>query len=208
MMLMLNVPATVGLVALANPIVALLLQRGKFTPHDTAATALALMFYAPGLIGYSAVKIASPSFYSLRDSRTPVTVSVLAVLVNLGINLMLVRVMGYRGLALGTAIAAIFNAGTLLWLLRRRLGGLEGRRVTVSFVKILVASAAMGLAAHYTSSWLAARLPPAGSLWRAVELAASIAAGVGVLVASARLLRIAEFDEAFGRLLRRLRPAG
>jgi putative peptidoglycan lipid II flippase len=208
MMLMLNVPATVGLVALAHPIVALLLQRGKFTPHDTTATALALMFYAPGLIGYSAVKIASPSFYSLRDSRTPVTVSVLAVLVNLGINLMLVRVMGYRGLALGTAIAAIFNAGTLLWLLRRRLGGLEGRRVAVSFVKILAASAAMGLAAHYTSSWLAARLPPAGSLWRALELTASIAAGVAVLVASARLLRIAEFDEAFGRLLRRLRPAG
>ncbi len=208
MMLMLNVPATVGLVALAHPIVALLLQRGKFTPHDTAATALALMFYAPGLIGYSAVKIASPSFYSLRDSRTPVTVSVLAVLANLGINLMLVRVMGYRGLALGTAIAAIFNAGTLLWLLRRRLGGLEGRRVAVSFVKILAASAAMGLAAHYTSSWLAARLPPAGSLWGAVELTASIAAGVAVLVASARLLRIAEFDEAFGRLLRRLRPAG
>ena len=62
MMLMLNVPATVGLMALAHPIVALLLERGKFTPRDTVATAAALMFYAPGLLGYSAVKIASPSF--------------------------------------------------------------------------------------------------------------------------------------------------
>ncbi len=208
MMLMLNVPATIGLIALAHPIVALLLERGKFTAHDTAATAAALMFYAPGLLGYSAVKIASPSFYSLRDSRTPVTVSVVSVLANLAINLVLVRVMGYRGLALGTAIAAMFNAGTLLWLLRRRLGGLEGRRVAVSFAKITAASIAMGLAAHYTSEWLGGRLPPSGTMWRAVELTASITAGIVVLVGSARLLRIAEFDEAFARVLRRLRPAG
>ena len=69
LMLMLNVPATVGLIVLAQPIVALLLQRGRFTAADTAATAAALMFYAPGLLGYSAVKIASPSF--LRAPRQP-----------------------------------------------------------------------------------------------------------------------------------------
>ena len=206
MMLMLNVPATIGLVALAHPIVALLLERGRFGPADTAATAAALMFYAPGLIAYSAVKIASPSFYSLGDSRTPVTVSVISVLANLAINLALVQVMGFRGLALGTALAAMFNAGTLLWLLRGRLGGLEGRRVAISFAKISGASIAMGFAAHYTSQWLAGQLPPSGSLWRAVQLAAAIAAGIAVLVASARLLRIAEFDDAFSRLLQRLRP--
>src|SRR4029434_6717124 len=144
LMLMLNVPATVGLIALANPIVAFLLQRGRFNAADTAATAAALMFYAPGLVVYSAVKIASPTFYSLRDSRTPVIVSVLTVTANLILNLTLVRVVGYRGLALGTALAAIFNAGALLWLLRGRLGGLDGRRIAVAVVKILAASVAMG----------------------------------------------------------------
>ena len=126
---MLNVPATVGLIVLAEPIVALIYERGTFTPYDTVATAAALMFYAPGLLGYSAVKIASPTFYSLRDSRTPVIVSVISVGANLALNLALVRVLGFRGLALGTAIAAIFNAGVLLWLLRSRLGGLDGRRL-------------------------------------------------------------------------------
>ena len=208
MMMMLNVPATVGLVALANPIVAVLLQRGRFTAADTAATAAALMFYAPGLLAYSVVKIASPSFYSLRDSRTPVTVSVISVLANLAINLILVRVMGFRGLALGTALAAMFNAGTLLFLLRQRLDGLEGRRLVIAFVKIACASVAMGFAAHYASQWAAVRVPPAGTLWRAIELAVAIAVGLAVLVASARVLRIAEFDEAFGRVLRRFRPAG
>ena len=75
MMLMLNVPATIGLMVLATPIVALIFEHGAFTPAHTAATAAALAFYAPGLVGYSAVKIAVPSFYALRDSRTPAIVS-------------------------------------------------------------------------------------------------------------------------------------
>src|SRR6185295_6690316 len=119
MMLMLNVPATIGLIVLSTPIVSLLLERGAFTSADTAATATALVFYAPGLIGYSAVKIASPSFYSLGDSRTPVTIGALSVAANLVLNLGLVAVMGYRGLALGTAAASLFNAACLLWLLER-----------------------------------------------------------------------------------------
>ncbi len=207
MMLMLNVPATIGLIALANPIIALLLERGKFTTHDTAATAAALMFYAPGLVGYSAVKIASPSFYSLRDSRTPVTVSVISVLVNLGLNVALVRWMGFRGLALGTALAAIFNAGALLWLLRARIGGLEGGRVAIALAKILVASIAMGLAANAGIGWLTVVLPGSTTAVKGIRVALAIAGAVVVLVAAARALRIAEFDDAFGRVLRRLRPA-
>lgn len=206
MMLMLNVPATIGLMVLARPIVGLLLERGAFTPIDTEATAAALMFYAPGLVGYSAVKIASPSFYALRDSRTPVIVSVVAVLANLGMNLVLVRHIGYRGLALGTAIAAIFNATALLWLLRNRLGGLEGRRTGVALLKILAASAVMGLAAHAMSVWLAVVLRDGDEMAKLVRVLAAIAAGVLALVISARLLRIHEFDEASRRVLRRIAP--
>jgi putative peptidoglycan lipid II flippase len=207
MMLMLNVPATVGLMVLAQPIVALLLEHGRFTTSDTDATAAALMFYAPGLLGYSAVKIASPTFYALRDSRTPVIVSVLSVLANLAINLALVRVMGFRGLALGTALAAMFNAVTLLWLLRRRLGGLDGRRIATSLLKIVVASIVMGLAAWYMSFWLTRAIPDDALLWKAVRVTAAISTGVAVLVLSARALRIAEFEEALKRVLRRLKPA-
>jgi putative peptidoglycan lipid II flippase len=207
MMLMLNVPATIGLMVLAQPIVALLLERGRFTAHDTASTAAALMFYAPGLLGYSAVKIASPTFYSLRDSRTPVVVSVVSVLVNLAINLALVRVMGYRGLALGTALAAIFNAGTLLWLLRGRLHGIEGGRVATALAKIVAASVVMGLAAHATVVWLTIVSPGSALGAKALRVFAAIGAGVLALVASARLLHIAEFDDAFVRVIRRLKPA-
>jgi putative peptidoglycan lipid II flippase len=205
LMLMLNVPATVGLIALASPIVRLIYERGRFTPEDTAATAAGLMFYAPGLIGYSAVKIASPTFYALRDSRTPVMASMLSVVANVALNVTLVRVMGYRGLALGTAIAALLNAGMLLWLLRGRLGGIEGGRVATTFAKIAAASAVMAAAAVGASHWLESAVAGTGTLARATQVFGAIGAGVVTLALASRALRIAEFDEAVATVLRRFR---
>jgi putative peptidoglycan lipid II flippase len=207
MMLMLNVPATVGLMVLAAPIVSLLLERGRFTPHDTAATAAALMCYAPGLLAYSAVKIASPTFYSLRDSRTPVLVSVASVAVNLIVNLSLVRTIGFRGLAAGTALAATFNAGTLLWLLRSRLSGIEGSRIAITFAKILAASLVMGAVAHVSVTWLTSVLPGTSAAVKVVRVFGSIGASVLALLIAARALRIDELDQAIELLLRRGRTA-
>ena len=96
LMLALNVPATIGLIALATPIVALIFEHGRFTADDTAATARALQFYAIGLVGYSVVRIVSPAFYALRRSRIPVIASVVSVIANIALNVVLVRVMGYR----------------------------------------------------------------------------------------------------------------
>jgi putative peptidoglycan lipid II flippase len=206
MMLMLNVPAMVGLIVLAEPIVALLYQRGQFTTADTSATAAALMFYAPGLVGYSAVKIASPTFYSLKDSRTPVTVSVASVVFNVALNLLLVRQLGHRGLALGTAIAALFNAATLLWLLRRRLEGLDSGGLITAAVKITIASLVMGAVAVATSRWLDARFVGTAEWVKVLHVTGAIAAAVVALAVSARVLRIEEFTLATQRVLRRLVP--
>jgi putative peptidoglycan lipid II flippase len=204
LMLMLNIPATVGLVLLAHPIVSMLLERGRFGPADTAATAAAVMCYAPGLIGYSAVKIASPSFYSLGDSRTPVIASAIAVATNLALNLTLVRVLGFRGLALGTAIAAMVNATILLAWLRRRLGGLDGRRNARALAAILVASIIMGVAVWFTQQTLESAITGHGTLVRALRVLTSIVAGMIVLTGVARLLRIEEFNEALDRVVSRL----
>ncbi|MCU0249214.1 MAG: murein biosynthesis integral membrane protein MurJ [Vicinamibacterales bacterium] len=205
LMLMLNVPATVGLMVLATPIVALIFEHGRFTAADTAATAAALVCYAPGLIGYSAVKIAVPAFYSLRDSRTPVLVSVATVLVNVGLNLALVRLMGFQGLALGTSASALVNAGVLLWLLRPRLGGLDQRRVRDSFARIGAASLVMGLAAWAAdaaiASWLPARTIPV----MALRVVSSITVALVVLDQAARLFQAREFNEARAMVLARVR---
>jgi putative peptidoglycan lipid II flippase len=140
MMLMVNVPATLGLVALATPIVQLLFERGQFVASDTAATAAALQWYALGLVGYSAARIVSPTFYAIRQSRVPVFVSTAAIATNVALSLLLVRWLGFRGLALATSLVAVGNAAMLIWLLRRRLDGLGGRRLPVVFVKIVIAA--------------------------------------------------------------------
>jgi putative peptidoglycan lipid II flippase len=215
LMLMLSVPATVGLIVLSEPIMSLLFQWGAVTPRAAVMSAAALAFYAPGLAGYSIVKLASPSFYALRDARTPVTVSVISIVVNLLLNLWLFELMGFRGLALGTAIAATVNALLLLVLLARRIGGIDAARIVTAFLKICIASAIMGVAVWAVDSWLAARLPEtlllrgtAGiAVARSVRVFGAIGVGLGVLALSAHLLQIEEFRAAMQRVVRRLRPA-
>ena len=127
MMMVLNVPATLGLVTLAEPIVRLLFERGHFTSADTVSTAAALRFYAIGLVGYATARIVSPVFYAMGRSRVPVAVSLCTVAINLVANIALVRVLGFRGLALGTSLAMLVNGLVLLLLLRRRTARPRGR---------------------------------------------------------------------------------
>jgi putative peptidoglycan lipid II flippase len=205
LMLMLNIPSMVGLIVLAEPIVRMLFERGRFTAIDTTATAAALQLYALGLVGYSVVRILSPVFYALGRNRTPVQVSIAAVAVNAALNIGLVRVMSYRGLALGTSIAALFNATTLLYLLRAHLHGLNEARLIGAVARISLASALMGLAAYYSHRQLEVWMPGGAFAAQALRLGAAIGLAVVVLAVSAWLLRIREFNEGVALVTRRLR---
>ena len=193
MILMLNVPATVGLLVLATPIVRLIFERGRFTATDTAATAAALMYYGPGLVGYSAVKLLSSAFYALGNSRIPLMSSAASVAFNIAVNLMLVGPLGHRGLALGTAAAALLNAALLIGLLRARLGGLEGARVVAACIKISVASLVMGAATYYSERALHIPFGGADLIAQAMRVFGAIAIGMCILALLAHLLRIEEF---------------
>ena len=205
LMLMLSVPATVGLIVLAAPIVQLIFEHGIFDATSTLLTSQALAFYAPGIIGYSIVKIASPTFYSLGDSRTPMMVSLVTIAANLVLNLSLNAVMGFRGLALGTAIAATINAGLLLYLLSRRIGGVDAGRVGWSLLKITLASLVMGAAAIGLEAGLH-HVMPGDVVWmQAVRVGGAIGGAMGVLALAAWALHIDEFRQAIDRVLSRLR---
>jgi putative peptidoglycan lipid II flippase len=205
LMMLLNVPATVGLVVLAEPIVRLMYERGAFLPTDTIAAAGALQFYAIGLLGYSVVRIASPAFYALGESRTPVTISFVTVLANAGLNFALVHAMGYRGLALGTSIAALLNAALLLVMLRKRLGGIEGGAIAGALARIAVAAALMGAAAAGANAFLSARIPGDGLAAQLARVGLTIGVALAVLGGAAHLLRVPQFAEAVSMITRRLR---
>ena len=200
LMLTLNVPATFGLLALATPIVRLLFERGQFTAADTVATAAAVRLYAIGLVAYSTARIASPVFYAIGKSRVPVAVSGLTIAVNLFASLTLIRLIGFRGLALSTSLSAVANAGALVWLLGRHLHGLEGRQLARAAAKMIVAASTMALTAVIVDRMSAYIVPGGGFVAQSARLLASIAAALGVLAATVKLLRVEEFDEALAGL--------
>jgi putative peptidoglycan lipid II flippase len=162
--------------------------------------------YALGLLAYSVVRIVSPTFYALGRSRTPVLVSIATMGVNVVLNVTLVQVLGFRGLALGTSLAALFNGVALLILLRPHVGGLNGRQVLGSLVRIALAAAAMGAAAVGVEAWLAARMPGDALAIQIVRLTLTIGVALAVLAAASWLLRIREFTEGVSLVTRRLRP--
>ena len=205
MMLSLTLPATIGLIVLAHPVVALLFERGQFAPSDTAATAGAVMAYAIGLAGYSVVKIASPTFYALGDSRTPVAVSALSVLVNAALNILLVRELGYRGLALGTSVTALLNAGVLVWLLRGRLGGLDLGHLASVCARVLLASLVMGAAAWGLDRQAHVWLPGTALPVQLLRVGIAIGGSLAVLALLLTLLRVTEFTDVTRSVARRLR---
>jgi putative peptidoglycan lipid II flippase len=200
LMLAVNIPAMFGLIVLSEPIVRLLFEHGRFVHADTVATAYALRLYAAGLVGYSMVRILSPVFYAIGRSRVPVVVSVVSIAVNLSLNLLLVRAMGVGGLALGTSIAALLNAVVLLALMRNELGRIGAGYLSRTIARTAVAATMMAMTAYAVEHVL---FHGGGHLIDAVRLLASIGAGIGVLVIAARLLRIAEFDEAIAMLRER-----
>jgi len=198
LMLVLNVPAMLGLLVLATPIVQLLFERGRFLPADTAATAAAVRYYAVGLIGYSAARIASPLFYAIGRSRVPVAISTFSIVVNIVASVMLVGVLGFRGLALGTSIAALANGAVSVWVLRRRLGGIEGRQLGTTLAKVIVAAAVMAWVSYTVEAWAGTSMPGRSTVMQAMRLSAAIGAGLVALAIAGKLLRIREFEEAIG----------
>lgn len=124
LLLLLILPASIGLVLCAEPIYSLFFLGGEFSAESVRQSSLALAAYAPGLIFVGASRVMVPAFYALQDTRTPVWVSFWTLLVNAGLGLALMQPLAHLGLALALTLASLFNALLLAWMLRRRLGGL------------------------------------------------------------------------------------
>ena len=202
----LTIPATVGLILLQVPIVSLIFERGRFDAADTAATATALALYSIGLVAYTGVKVLAPAFYALGHPRIPLLASVSAVVTNLVIVTSLHSWIGYRAIALGTALGSLVNATVLFGVFQRRTGGLATRDLGVSIAKIAVASAFLAAAAWATVRVAVATVGERGLVAQLVTGLGPIAVGGAVYFAAAHLLHIDEARTIVGAVRRRLRP--
>lgn len=203
---LLTVPSAVGLAVLGRSIVGAIYQRGEFSAYDTMQTAEALSFYAIGLAGYAAVKVLNPAFYALGDARTPMTVSFCSIAINFAVAVTAVSVfhLGHAGLALSTSSVAIFSSIALFVIMRKRIGGIYGRNLWRSFVRIMLASLAMAAVVWAVSTGVHRWLGWASSAYLA-DLALSIPAGLAVLYLACRALGVPELDDAVKALAGPLR---
>ncbi|MCL4367775.1 MAG: murein biosynthesis integral membrane protein MurJ [Actinobacteria bacterium] len=205
MILFLTIPASIGLIVLRYPIIQLLFERGAFDQSSTHWTAYALQFYAVALFAYATIEIVTRAFYALHDTRTPVMVAAGSMVVNLGFALVLMPFLSHGGLALAMSLAATVEALTLIFIARRRLGGLDLDRTLVSVARTVVSSVLMGLLLWFLSDYLASSLDSL-ALPRALDRAVFVLVSIGVGTAFYFALSLILGSEEVGRV-RELLPA-
>jgi putative peptidoglycan lipid II flippase len=207
---LLTVPSTVGLMMLAEPIISVLYQHGKFNAYQAAQAAGALRFYAIGLAGYAALKVLVNAFYALDRRKTPMLVSFLAVALNLIFNWIFTFRLGWghRGLAFSTGCVATFNFLVLYGLMHRQLRGLESRRMLIMLGKTAVAAAALVAVCAASSHWLLAAWATQAFWGKLISLLGTIVTGALVFGACCAVLHIEEIDALIAAFQRRLRRTG
>jgi putative peptidoglycan lipid II flippase len=185
--LFINLPAMVGLIVLAEPVVTLLFSRGEFSAQSASATANALMAYGLGLWAIAGTRSVVSAFYALKDTKTPVKVAAVCLLINLGFSLALMGPLAHVGLALATSISAMANLGGLVYLLRRKVGPMGGRRILDSLLRMILASGFMGVIIYILAYWIGWGAD--GSvLHKIVRPLVAVMAGIIVYMAAARML--------------------
>jgi putative peptidoglycan lipid II flippase len=199
------IPAAAGYLALAEPIVRLLLEHGVASSQSTELVSSVLQFFALGLFQFSAFLLFLRAFYAMQDTRTPALVNVFAVTISTAANFALFPVLGVQGLALGHALGYTFAAVTAGLILRRRLGGLEGRALALGLAKVLAAAVLTGAAAWGSARLISEVLGADTLLEQLIQVGAGVMAGLIIFIGAAMLFRMEELELVKRTLRSRLR---
>src|SRR5438874_9380827 len=193
---LLTIPAAIGLIILAQPIISVIYEHGRFTPEATRQTAGALQFYAIGLAAYSAVKVLAPAFYALDKRYLPMMVSIFSIIINFVLNwfFMFKVGLGHRGLALSTSLVALSNFLLLYIMMRKYAGSLETDAILGLLARLAIPALLLA-----GICWLALQFlfgATAVPLWREiVDLTITIALGIVIFFGAAYLLRVNEVHD-------------
>jgi putative peptidoglycan lipid II flippase len=194
----LTVPAAGGLILLGRPLLQLLYERGAFDAAATEAVFVALRFYALGLVGHACLELAARAFFAQQDTVTPLLVAVGFAAVNVILGVLLVGPMGHGGLALANSLAVSAEVLVLLFLLRRRWHGVDGRQMLSVLLRVIFATLLMGIAVMCVLEL--SRRTTMGPFW---TVALGGATGVLVYAAAGLLLRVQSLRWLLDALLNR-----
>ena len=189
---LISIPATTVIMILNYPLTKLIFQRGAFTLSDTIMTSSALFYYSIGIIGVGVTGLLSKVFFAMHDTKTPVIISVVAVVINIILNLILTPFMGHNGLALGTSIAAIFSAVALMVFLKKNNKEIVISKYLIVLIKSITASIVMGLLIYILNEYYI-NLIDGSFVFRSIKLFIIAAAGVIVYCLLIYIFKVKEF---------------
>lgn len=196
---LLVIPATIGAMIFAEPVVKFLFGRGAFDADAVSMTSYALFYYSIGMIGFGLREVLSRAFYSLQDTKTPTINAAISVTINIILNIILSRFLGIGGLALATSISAIFCTALLFIGLREKIGPFGIKDIAISFLKILCASIIMGVFAWIVYGILVTRMN------LNLALVITIGTGAAVYFTMIYFMKIKEVDSIKSSLKAKLK---
>ncbi|GAA0091761.1 murein biosynthesis integral membrane protein MurJ [Paraclostridium bifermentans] len=202
--ILLILPITIGAIVLATPIVKVLFERGAFDDRSTQLTSTALIFYSIGMIGFGLRDILSKVFYSIKDTKTPMINGIIAMILNVILNFILVRVMGYAGLALATSLSAIICTIFLFMSLHKKIGYFGQDRILKTTFKSMISTIIMGLVTLKLYNFLFDNIG-GGSLETIVSLVCSVIIGVIIYGLLIFLLKVEEVNLIIDIVKKRLK---
>lgn len=193
----LMLPIMVGTMVLDISITSVLFERGAFDARSTELTASALFFYALGMVFYGYRDVLNRAFFSFHDTKTPMYNGAMAVIVNIILNLILVRYMYHSGLALATSISSIITTILLFFSLRKSMGSIGGRQMVSVFIKASIAASIMGIVVYFVNNYLMGILN-GNSIMEALNLFISISLGAFVYLVIILFMNIREISWFIG----------
>lgn len=187
------VPIIVGCIVLSRQIVEVLFQRNAFTSKDTTMTASILWIYVIGILAFALRDVLTRGFYSMEDSKTPMINSIISIVFNISLNLILVKPLGYKGLAIATAVSAYIGLLLFNRSMRKKIEGYSSRDNYIVFVKSLFAALMMGLGVKLVYGIVASSLV-GGLLFKLIALASAVGVGVIIYALIMHFLRVEEYE--------------
>ncbi|NLM97546.1 MAG: murein biosynthesis integral membrane protein MurJ [Halanaerobiaceae bacterium] len=199
LILLITIPATVGLAVLATPIVQVAFERGAFNPNDTIMTSSALIFYSLGLVASALRLLITRVYYSLQDTRTPMINGVISLGLNIILNLIFIQFMAHTGLACATSISNTVTTLLLFYVLKKKIGSLGTWGYIRNFIKAGLASVLMGVIVYTVYHGLYGLLG-VSKLLDLLSLLAAVGTGVIVYSVLCYVFGIEEVKELIGKI--------
>lgn len=197
-------PASIGLIVLARPIISAIFEGGRFDAYSASMTADVLFYYSIGLFAYGALRILQTCFFALKDTVTPTKISFLALVINIVLNSILMFPMKLSGIALATSISGIASFIFLFVILEKKIGDFKVKEIMVSFGRIFAASLCMGLVCYFVSQ--KSIFPSGTTLLKFLNLGVVIIAGIISYAAFCFIFRVREMRDLWDWVVLRKSP--